>query len=327
MAFRKRRRFQPRHPAYPAYDSSPEPTGPTQYRITGDAQHLRPIVPAPKNDAARVSLAFYSSPESLAQHVADTPQSSCWYHSAWTNSEKFAGSPDMESAIRMAREGWPEGAERAASLRDKVSVSVPVERRARTFAVAGAFPNVQRAIAGDPANMYRLDSVASRRRPVLTLLSDMCVPATTFAGCLTNRAAVVAAIVDAIESAGFACNIVGYCSAKLNRVRWATIVNLKDSDQPADIGRLAFGLGHASMFRRLAWVPAVEDRFTQAVGVALGAPVALDESSVGEFTYVLPAPTDDFGTEERAASRGLNALVEALQRQGCPAFPAMPDAA
>jgi len=279
-----------------------------------------------------VSLAFYSSPEALAAHCSDeSVRSGAWHDAPWSESwDSFTQSRDMDHAVSMARDGWPEGAQRAAALRDKVLVNLPMERRATTFAVAGAYPHVQRAIAGNPASMYRLDTTASRRRPVITLISDMCVRASTSADCLTNRAAVVAAIIDAIEAAGYACNVVGYCSSRGNGVRWATIVNLKESHQPADIGRLAFGLGHAAMFRRLCWVPAMEHNFTRAVGVGLGKPQGLDSKGLPEFTYVLPSADDDaknFGTEERAAVRGLDRLVRALQDQGCPALPPIQEAA
>ena len=84
------------------------------------------------------------------------------------------------------------------------------------------------------------------------------------------------------------------------------------------------------MFRRLCWVPAMEHNFTRAVGVGLGKPQGLDSKGLPEFTYVLPSADDDaknFGTEERAAVRGLDRLVRALQDQGCPALPPIQEAA
>lgn len=295
-----------------------------KYRITGDAQELREVIPE-LTGYDRFSYAFYSSPEALADHAKKTSKESCWASSPWTNSQSFTGTKDMTQACKMAADGWPEGAEIVARLRDKINAMHPFTRQLSRYGVAGAYPNVPRYLAGNPAHMKQIANAASRRKPVITLLSDMSVNGGVDASAITNRAAVVAAIVDAVEAAGFACQLLSFSSSAAGGVHQLCAISIKESHQPADAGRMAFGLGHASMFRRLAWVPIVEDTFTHDLGSGLGCATALPTDKLAERNiYILESAARHesyFRNEERAATDGLNSLIENLRQQGCPAFP------
>jgi hypothetical protein len=290
-------------------------------RLSGDAQELRELFPELSH--ARKSLAFYSSPEALAAHCASVDKSSCWYDSAWTNSRSFAGSKDMGEAVQMAQDGWPEGASRVAKLRDKINAASPVAKRFAKWDVAGAYPNIGRCLASNPLHMRRLDNAKSRRRPVITLMSDMSVNGGTSANAITNRAAVVAAIVDQIEAAGYAAHVIGFMSTSQDDLHCVCGTTIKESHQAADIGRMAYGLGHASMFRRLTWVTLQEDRFTQSLGSGLGKATELPTKDLAERNvYLVPSAAREslFASEDTTATQGLEYLIASLREQGCPAF-------
>ena len=295
-----------------------------QYRISGDAPDLREIIPEVERD--KRSLSFYSSPEALALHIGTINKDSCWYQGAWKHDSQvsFYGTASMSDAIIMCRKGWPEGAERVARLRDKINAQNPVGPRLVKYDVAGAYPIVPRAIAGNPMSMRRYDTARLRRKPVMTLLSDMSANANVKQGCITNRAAVVAAIVDVIEAAGYACHVVGFCSTSNPLISCIVAATIKESHQPVDIARLAFGLGHAAMFRRLCWVPLMEDRFTECLGSGLGRSTDIPTNGLAERgIYVLDSPNNKsnlYQSEDAAATAGLEHLIQHLAAQGCPAF-------
>jgi hypothetical protein len=291
-------------------------------KINGNAAELRAIVPA--RPYARQWLQFWDSPETFAAHVSTIDPAACWHDCAWNNDDN-RGTRSMPAAIELARTGWPEGAARAAKLRDRINAANPIGPRMVRWDVAGAVPSVPRALAGNPLSMRRIDSARLRRRPVLTLLSDMTCHWGIAGETLTNRSAVVAAIVDAIESAGFSAHVVGLAGVHRDDLFAQCAVTLKEPEQPADIGRLAFGLGHASMFRRLMFAAYVENTFTKNLGSCLGFPAPLPSIDLPDNTYVLPSVQEaerEFRTEESAATAGLQCLLAALRKQNCPAFPA-----
>jgi hypothetical protein len=292
----------------------------------GNAPDLANIIPAPKG-AGNTWLSYWSSPEALAGHVASLKQSDAWDAGAWTNGASFAGSKSMAESIDLCRTGWPDGAARVERLRDKINAANPTGPRVIRWDVAGAVASVPRALAGNPLNMRRIDSARLRRRPVLTLLSDMSANASVDANAVTNRAAVVAAIVDSIESKGFACHVVTFEHSRTgNAVAQIVAATIKEPSSPVDVGRMAFALGHASMFRRISWAAFTCDKFTSGLGSGLGVQTELDTIACNERgAYVLKTAgvnPSAFRDENTAATKGLAWLVNSLTEQGCPAFPA-----
>jgi len=237
----------------------------------------------------------------------------------------------MSDAINLCRDGWPEGAARAAKLRDQINAANPMGPRVVKWDVAGAVASVPRALAGNPLNMRRVDSAKLRRKPVLTLLSDMTNGANVNAKAITNRAAVVAAVVDAIEAAGFACEVITFEKSGKENLTQIVAATVKESGAQADIGRLAFALGHASFYRRISWAAFTCEDFTSDIGSGLGQCQSIDRDEANKRgAYILPTTNNAesfFRTEESAATDGLAYLIKALRQQDCPAFPKLDEAA
>lgn len=297
----------------------------------GDNASLESVIPTPSQ--SRVWLSYWSTPEALATYVAAMSPADAgrWHDSAWTNGEHFTGTKDMAHAISLCRDGWADGATRAAKLRDKINAANPMGPRVVKWDVAGAVASVPRALAGNPLNMRRVDSSKLRRKPVLTLLSDMTNSADTNSDAITNRAAVVAAVVDGIEAAGFACEVITFEKSGRDNLTQIVAATVKESGAQADIGRLAFSLGHASFYRRISWAAFTCDDFTSGIGSGLGQCQSVDRDEANSNgAYILPTTMNAaqlFKTEERAATDGLEYLIKALRQQDCPAFPKLDEAA
>lgn len=278
----------------------------------------------------------WSSPEAFANYIEKQKRSKAWCDAGWGHDEGWSGTKDMETAIKMAREGWKEGADQVERLRRLIEANNPTSPRLIRYGIAGTTPNVPRAIAGIPVNMRVPDLTKSRKKPVITLVSNMSANWTVGAKHISNRAAAVAAIIDKIESSGYSCEVLS--TATTRGGSWwaggskdytaATTVCLKRSDQPVDIVRLSYGLGHASMFRRLVFADwGVEPTAQNGLGEGLGCncEIFLPESDEFDNKAIYTIPSAEgisklFETEELSMTEGMNHLLRELKKQGCPAF-------
>lgn len=292
----------------------------------GNAPHLTAMIP---NIGAKYFHSAWESPESFAAYMASLKRNEAWDDSGWEDDRHggFYGGKSFKEAVAMAVDGWPEGTDKIAAVRDKILTLNPTLIKPINYGIAGAYPNVPRAIAGNIMNMRVPDISKSRRRPVFTLMVSMGATGSVEAEAITNRAAVVAAMIDQIEAKGFACEVVTCSLANgMSGFKAAVSIVVKKSSQAVDIVRLAFALGHASFFRRLVFASRGHSQHCkQHLGWGLGSTCAIDTEGLKEKDiYVIPGINECeafFMTDDLAASSGLKFLSDALAKQGCPAFP------
>lgn len=308
-------------------------------REVGDAPDITRIFTAlPQPDAEKQYYASFSSPEKLASYLKDFSKNDCWKsNNVWSEmSEEFTGVSSIHEAIDMAYHGWKEGGEACEKARGYIRALNPLSPRLVKYAIAGAVPNVPRAIAGNPMNMrVAEDKNIQRKRKNITLVYNMCEPWYVGKDAITNKAAVTAALIDEIEGKGFSVEVIAVAATGSHRVRAMTSVCVKESHQPVDINRLAFALGHSAMFRGLLFGTWECDHDCEGLGYGLGrvsTTVPIPESNA-ELRYTItsgvcyeerpeckPVKMAHFETMELAATKGLNGLVRQLQLQGCPAL-------
>lgn len=177
--------------------------------------------------------------------------------SAWATGQRnvqFTGTASMSEAIALARDGWQEGADAAAEVMAHLTLDKPVVRRPKP-SLAGGSVNVGRMLAGDPLHMMRRQKQPGRK--VVTFFVEVSALANVHPTALTIRAAIIAAIVDLMESVGYACNIVTTCvSNHSNTAYFQCAVNIKRSDQRLNVPDIIFALGHPSYLRRFMFAMA-----------------------------------------------------------------------
>lgn len=304
-------------------------------KIIGNAEELQYILPG------RSFHSTWSSPESLAKYIASHDDSDTWQRgdSAYKDgSEKFHATKNMYEALDLARSGWKEGAEKIERLRSFIKSRHPTALTRVRYGIAGSTPNVPRAVAGNRFNMRLPVEGKSRKRPVLTLVCNMCANWSIDATQISNRAAAVAAMIDEIEAQGFSCEVVSTALTRGNvwsgrkEFTAATSVIVKPSHQPVDTMRLAFGTGHAAMFRRLIFAdwqlePSCQEGLGEGLGSASGSYSKEDLEEMAERNiYFVPScegHADIFKDDDSTADKGLDFVIDALRQQGCPAFPKM----
>lgn len=314
--------------------NKPRKTIPMGYEVEtkGDARYLERLFPSHNKDR-KTFQSFWSSPEKMAEAVSSWNLNDAWYAGPWENENPggFYGTPTMKHATDLAMNGWPAGVEKASRLLDKVKAENPMQLKPAKYGIAGSTPNVPRAIGGNPLNMRIPDPRKASRRPVYTLLSDMGATCGHGSDEFINRAAVVAALIDQIESAGYSCDVITYSISDEyyggeSGMQVRHVIQVKNSNQPVDIQRLAFGLGHPAMFRRLAFAERAYHKFNSDLDYGLGSTHRFTDEEKKELAekrvFVIPSVNgnDFFKTEESSSKEGLQYLVTSLKDQGFPLY-------
>jgi hypothetical protein len=302
-----------------------------QVRETGDAPQVTRLLNEPI-DEGKTFLSSWSSPEKLAAHLKTVKSEDCWNTSnVWKSVDKsFCGVDNIHEAIDLAHHGWKEGGEIIERTRGYIAALNPLSPKLVKYGIAGTTPNVPRAIAGNLFNMRKPDLTRNQKRRTITIVYNMCEAWYANEAAISNKAAVVAALVDEIEGKGFACEVIACAkSGYSGRIKALTSVCVKESHQPVDINRLAFALGHAAMFRVFMFGTWQSDDFAKELGYGLGIVSTTlptkDQNENNIFTitsghYNNHIKIELFNTQEGAAKEGLNKIVSELQKQGCPAF-------
>lgn len=292
--------------------------------VKNDAPELMQIIPAMHH--ATQTWHCFKSPESLCEYLATIPESSYWTRSVVIEPSdfQFRQVKSRNEAFALCRDGWQEGARRVAAMRDKIAVNIPMRRQFTSYGVAGAIPNVPRFLAGNPMHMKRLADSRARQRPVITLINHMGGVAGVKAKCFVNKCAVVAAIVDAIEANGYSCHVIGMAQSQCHNETYlcGVAATVKEAGDSVDIGRMAFALGHAAMFRGLVFGVRASDSINRPLG-DMGWTVDFNGQNETANSYILPSMNTNsklFETEELASTRGLAYFLDMLKAQGCPAF-------
>lgn len=168
---------------------------------------------------------------------------------------EWQGTATFPEALRLAREGWPEGRSKMVSgLNAAGLIQVQDYGRGMVFDVAGAFPMVSLAVAGEPANMVQIGDDERRSRPIIRLMVNTSYTSDVTAQQITNRGAAILSWVDKLENEGARCEIVILRSTEVawgDKCRYSGLFTLKRADEPLDIDRAAFVIAHAAMLRRI----------------------------------------------------------------------------
>lgn len=165
----------------------------------------------------------------------------------WTGTKTFA------DAVKMAREGWPDGRE---NLMDAMASAQarPNMTPAFTMEVAGAYPIAAIAAAGDPCSMVDLSPVEDRVRPIVRLVICRNGSAAYKAAEFMHYGAAVLSYVEGLENAGFRCEVeLAFSGAYQTGLKHYIGVIIKRAEDALELDRMAFCLTHVAMFRRLGF--------------------------------------------------------------------------
>lgn len=278
----------------------------------------------------------WESPEAFARYIETLDRSKSWGKMGFDEDEQFTGTKDMDEALKLAKYGWKEGADQIEKLRSRIQAANPKSPKMIRYGLAGSTPNVPRAVSGNIFNMRQPEKAKSHKKPVITLVSNMVAAWYVNKDAISNQAATIAAIVDEVESQGYSCEVIATAMSRgygKDKFQAATSIIIKHSHQPVDTMKLAFGLGHASLFRRMIFADwCAEKTCKNGLGSGLGSVgggfAKEQEELLEKGVYLLPSVQEKpafFETEEVAMEKGLPYLMQHLKDMGCPPFKDIPE--
>lgn len=225
----------------------------------------------------------------------------------------FHGTPDWPSALQLARYGWPEGR----ALLRKASAAMPkaaIRDRVLQWDVAGAYPDVARAVAGSPDCMMDDSPVDHRPTQAVRVVVSIATPWTTDLVEFVNRGAAILSAVEAAEAAGLRVEVVAEETVTSLRDGFSASVLLKQAGQPADRDTLAFFLIHPSALRRVFFALLETEQNLQHFCIGYGAPASQPATLRPPGAVYLP----DFNTGEYTApAEALKRVKAAFEKSGC----------
>lgn len=301
----------------------------------GSRAHFAPVLPElPDNGKPTARMHFDSLAELAAMIPAKAPLGLDGSEHWTKQDEGFYGkTKGMGDALKLARDGWQEGADRALPLLDRVNFARPVKRALVRYDVAGAVPNVARYLAGTPLHMKNKAPSQTNQRPIITLVSSTAAP--WYVKPETFEAAAVAAlaIVDRLEDAGFRVEIIAGrresndstgtadATGKNNTKgdRSEVFFRLKAAQDPLDVARVVFGIGHPAVHRRLLFaVGEMHPAYKKSLGSWQGYAVAIAPLERPVGTYILPAMAALDKAKITDPIKAFDKAIETLKSQGCP---------
>lgn len=202
--------------------------------------------------------------------------------------KEWSGAASFEEAVKMAREGWPEGRK---LMVDAMASAAPVTAKVADYMmdVAGAYPIAALAAAGDPMCMVAPAPVSDRVRPVIRLAINRCASAAYSCKEFTNFGAAVASYVDALEGSGYRVEIDAamVCMDGNNRPYYCGVI-VKQAHEPLEIDRMAFCLTNPAFLRRLHFAVAQNREDDHGSMSYCGSPLNIEPSHVDHGVLVVP---------------------------------------
>lgn len=188
--------------------------------------------------------------------------------------DEFTGTKNWEEAMRLAREGWIDGATRALPRVNQI-VSNVASKVVQPKIVTDCYPtgrgyDITAMLSGDPEHWYRIDPSEHGNFQHIKLSISLCQSCGISARVIEMKGAALAALSQAFELNGQSCQIQVDYSTKAgsyyDKKKYelvSDIIQIKGPDQPLDLTSIIFAIGHASSLRRIGfalWENGPKDR-------------------------------------------------------------------
>lgn len=171
----------------------------------------------------------------------------------------WKGTRNYEGAFKLAAEGWHEGAAAAKPLTDALveRIGSRIARQDVVYGHEGVEIDMGRFCDGEPEHWQSWEtSYIEGPGGILRVMAAGSASSAVSADTIERRGSVLSALVQLLEYAGRRVELwTAVCcyGVKRGRADFDYRIQVKASDQPLDMGRVAFALGHPSMLRRLGF--------------------------------------------------------------------------
>lgn len=264
--------------------------------------------------AADLSLRKWSEVACISHHIGAA-------HGTKKLNANYFGTASFEESVEMALyRGWPEGVRRMSELRAQI-IPKQMPYKATNFDIAGMYPMIPIALAGDPASMVVFDAENTVARPIIKLGVDVCCPYWVQSESIMIHGINILSMCDDLEARGYSVQLDIIMLAEPNflysgpKKKLECRVSFKRAGMPLDPNRAAFALAHSSVLRRFMFaIEEQHEELERCFCIFDGSSVSY-HGLVGHGTFaddiiMLPAPSDR--TVEQSKLAILNAVSKAL---------------
>lgn len=185
----------------------------------------------------------------------------------------WAGSASLDEASELATNGWADGIGRIVNLAERISeqVSRRIEAHGMELWEEGGEVDVAAYLDGERACMWTW-AEQDNKRPIVRVTVNIAAHSGITTEQYMFSGALAAALVDSLENAGRRVElqvhqtIAPYTGHRDNLLTVGA--NLKDANDPVDLGAIAYAVAHPSMLRRTLF--SVEEHAPKAYREAYG---------------------------------------------------------
>lgn len=218
----------------------------------------------------------------VEQWLKDTPAKWAGTASRTTgSSESWDLNTGYNAAMKLAKEGWGEGAK---DLDARLQTIIPAAGREGKwgYAVSGSSVNVGRFVTGHPKDMRNSRKRVSGSAPVYHLVVNLSATCNVGAQQMANYGTALVGLIDRLENTGkrVRLDVVSVGHLRGN-ARLAFGWNVKHASEHIDLAAVAFSIGHPAAFRRIGF--AMMER----------SPKNIESSGYGHSADLLPADLID----------------------------------
>jgi len=178
------------------------------------------------------------------------------------------GGGSMANALAMVDTGWS-GRPDLGAMAKAMAIQGNAPAHSTRHAVSGAFIDMGEYLSGMPECM--IDFIEEPAPRIIKLGVNLVASGANNPEAFKRRGAVVLAVVESLQAAGYGVEVTVYMLASASGTSWVNLdaFILKRADQPLDMDSLAFWTCHPSAFRRI-WFALCERKssdFRSAFGV------------------------------------------------------------
>lgn len=233
----------------------------------------------------------------------------------------WSGTETFEEALKIAREGWPEGRNKALSLSSTLfdKISTLIEKPDLIYDVEGNDYDLGLYLKGEPEcwMKYQTQVVEGQGTKIIKLVFNTATSAGVSSRIMIAKGAAIAALTELLEYSGRRVELIE-CTRQSTELEW--YVPLKFADQPLDIDRIIFALAHPANYRRIGFSIMEQSEQMKKAGHTgdgwggYGMPMNIDEH--GGDIYI---PCSLYGESQWESIENTKIwLLEQLHKQGVP---------
>lgn len=239
-------------------------------------------------------------------------------HTSWQNArldrdEEWAGTRTFEQALKLARDGWPEGEAKVRTLARRLEIRLinRIVREDVNYDVEGMTFDVARYLNGEPEHWVCMEESTMQLHGQRHVKIMVCVSVSCGVDreVIIARGAALTALIELLEYAGQRVEL-WIADAQSNDVGrhpfYQRYTKVKAYDQPLDVARTAFALANPACQRRLGFSlmeqarPDVARKLSSRYGISVDVPEKEREDCSLYFGKMQGATDVQWESPERA---------------------------